>query len=65
MNNRMGVRMVNHLQSIQHHKFLMGLTAKQDTLNFGIIISIWVFRVNVLSIFIPKSFLLVVLDLYC
>jgi len=40
----------------------MALTTKQVTPNFGIIISIWLFHVNVLSIIIPKTLMLVMLD---
>jgi hypothetical protein len=40
----------------------MAVTAKQTTLNFGIIISIWLSHVNVLSIIIPKHVMLVVMD---
>ena len=43
-------------------KGLMALTANQATLNFGIIISIWLFHINVLSVIIPKNFTLVILD---
>ena len=39
----------------------MAVTAKQATLNFGIIISMWLFHVNVLSTIIPKNFVLVIL----
>ena len=42
-------------------KGLLALTAKQTTLNFSIIISIWLFHVNVLSIIVPKTFMLVIL----
>jgi len=40
----------------------MALTTKQATLSFGINVSIWLFHVSVLSIIIPKNFMLVVLD---
>ena len=40
----------------------MALTAKQANLNFHVIISVWRFHVNVLSIIIPKNFMLVILD---
>ena len=40
----------------------MALNAKQTTLNFGIIISICLFHVSVLSVIIPKNFVLVILD---
>jgi len=40
----------------------MAVTAKQTTLNFGIIISIWLFHVNVLSVIIPKHVMLVAMD---
>lgn len=40
----------------------MAVTAKQTTLNFSIIISIWLFHVNILSIIIPKNVTLVVMD---
>ena len=39
-----------------------GLPTKQATLSFGINVSIWLFHVYVLSIIIPKNFMLVVLD---
>ena len=39
----------------------MTLTTKQAMPSFGIIISMWLFRVNVLSIIIPKTFILVIL----
>jgi len=40
----------------------MALTAKQATLNFHIIIYIWLFHINVLSVIIPKYFMLVILN---
>lgn len=40
----------------------MALSTKQATLNFGIIISICLFHVSVLSIIIPKNFILVIWD---
>jgi len=39
----------------------MAVTTKQVIPYFGIIISIWLFHVNVLSIIIPKTFMLVIL----
>ena len=62
INNRIEIRMVNHLQGIQPHKTCNGLTAKQTTLNFGITISIWLFYVNMLPIIILKNFVLVILE---
>ena len=53
----MEVRMVSCIT-----KGLMALTTKQAILNFGIIISKWLFHINVLSIIIPKNFMLVILD---
>jgi hypothetical protein len=58
----MEVRMVNHLQGVLCDKSLMAPTAKQAIFYFGIIISIRLFHVNVLSISIPKNFVLVILD---
>jgi len=43
-------------------KVSMVLTTTQDTVNSGIIISTWLFHINVLSLFIPKNFMLVILD---
>jgi hypothetical protein len=43
-------------------KGIMALTAKQANLNFHVIISVWCFHINVLSIIIPKNFMLVILD---
>jgi hypothetical protein len=40
----------------------MAVTAKQTTFNLSIIISIWLFHFNVLSIIIPKHVMLVVMD---
>jgi len=40
----------------------MARTVKQARLNFRISISLWLFSVNVLSVFIPKNFMLVILD---
>ena len=40
----------------------MALNYKQATLSFGTVISIWLLHVIVLSIIIPKNFILVVLD---
>ena len=40
----------------------MARNAKQATLNFRISISLWLFNVNVLSIFIPKNSMLLILD---
>ena len=40
----------------------MEVTAKQTTLNFSTIISIWLFHFNVLSIMLPKHVMLVVMD---
>jgi len=40
----------------------MALNAKQATLNFGIIISIYLFHISVLSVIIPKNCVLVILD---
>ena len=58
----MEVKMVNHLQGIQSHKSCNGCNYKQTTLNLGIIISVWLSHVNVLSIIIPKHVMLVVMD---
>jgi hypothetical protein len=40
----------------------MAVAAKQATLNFGMIISVWLFYINILSIIILKNFTLVILD---
>ena len=56
----MEVRMVNLFQGILHHE--MASTAKQATLNFRISISLWLFNIIVLPFFIPKSFMLLILD---
>ena len=40
----------------------MVVTAKQIVLNFGIIISIWLFHINILSIIILTNFVLAVLE---
>ena len=55
--------MVSHLQGIQPTKGVMAVTAKQTTVNFSTIISIWLSHINVLSIIIPKHVTLVVMDL--
>jgi hypothetical protein len=41
----------------------MAVTTKQATHNFSIIICIWFFHISVLSIIMPKSCMLVMLDL--
>jgi len=40
----------------------MLVTAKQTALNFGIIISIWLFYINILSFIILKNFVLIILE---
>ena len=54
--------MVNHLQGIQHHKRFNGSNCKTSHTNFGIIIYICLFHVSVLSVIIPKNFVLMILD---
>jgi hypothetical protein len=57
--------MVNHLQGICCHNRFNGPNCKRKaTLNFGIIISVWLLCGNVLSVItsIPKHFMLVMLD---
>jgi len=60
----MEIRMVNHLHCIRHHKSFNGSNSKPNhiIMLYGIIISIWLFHINVLSIIIPNNFILVTVD---
>jgi len=56
--------MVNHLHGIQHHKSFNSSNSKPShiIMVYGIIISRWLFHINILSIIIPNNFMLVPVD---
>jgi hypothetical protein len=62
INNRMKLKLINRLNIFCDASYLKARNSKQATLNFGVIISIWIFHISPLSTINLKNVTLVILD---